>query len=118
MKLKKIISGFLAFSLAISCTAIMPKTALASTATVSQTIFELEIEAMVAGEIPEGTILNSDILDSANSSNENGLISNKVTKETEFLKIFSKSWHLLAPFGTFWHLFLVYNALVRMKQRL
>lgn len=87
MKLKKIISGFLAFSLAISCTAIMPKTALASTATVSQTIFELDIEAMVAGEIPEGTILNSDILDSANSSNENGLISNKVTKETEFLKI-------------------------------
>lgn len=87
MKLKKFISSFLAFTFAVSLVNAVPQTVLASTETVSQTVFELDIEDILGGNIPDGITLNTDILDDTASSASAGLISDVVSAETEFLAI-------------------------------
>ncbi len=87
MKFKKVLSGFMAFIFAVSLIGAVPVTVSAATTTVSQTVFEMDIEALEAGTIPTGVELNSSILDETATSASAGLISDVVTAETGFLAI-------------------------------
>ncbi len=87
MKFKKVLSGLMAFIFAVSLIGTAPVMVSAVTTTVTQTVFEMDIEALEAGTIPTGVELNSSILDETATSASAGLISDVVTTETGFLAI-------------------------------
>ncbi len=87
MKLKKLISGFLAFTFAVSLVNFAPKTVSAVTQTVSQTVFEMDINALKAGTVPTGVTFNSSILDETATSASAGLISDVMSDQTAFLTL-------------------------------
>ena len=87
MKFKKVLSGLMAFIFAVSMVGGMSFATFAATTTVSQTVFEMDIEALEAGTVPTGVYLNTEILDETATSTSAGLISDVVTAETGFLSI-------------------------------
>lgn len=87
MKLKKVICGFLATVFAMTLNSTSAQIAFASTKTVSQTVFELNVEDISTGDVPNGVTVNEGILDKTKSASANALISTAVSADTEFLKI-------------------------------
>jgi len=88
MKFKKLLSSFLSVAMCMSMFTAMP-IAHAETFndTVIQTVFELNADDIKAGNVPEYVNVNTDILDSTNTSNANGVLSTTVTADTNFIQV-------------------------------
>ena len=89
MKFKKLVSSFLGFAMFMTMFTAFPVFAASDefSDTVVQTVFEMDVDSLKAGNEPAGVTLNKGILDSTNSSSTNGLISNVMSSQTPFLTI-------------------------------
>ncbi len=89
MKIKKLLCCFLSLTMIVSTFAVFPFTATAEefSDTVVQTVFELSADDIISGNIPEYVNVNTDILDTENTSSANGVLSTVVAAETDFIQI-------------------------------
>ena len=89
MKMKKLISCFLSIAISMTLFTAFPVFATDEefSETVVQTVFELSADDIKNGNVPQYVDINSEILDSENTSDENGVISNVVEEDTNFIRV-------------------------------
>lgn len=99
MKFKKLLSCFLSIAMLVSIFTALPLTASAETFndTVVQTVFELNADDIKAGKVPAYVNVNEDILDTANTSTANGVLSKTVSANTNFIQIDLEAAGLALP---------------------
>ena len=89
MKIKKLLCCFLSLTMIVSTFMVFP---LATSSeefsdTMIQTVFELSADDIISGNYPDYVNVNTEILDTVNTSASNGVLSTVVAADTDFIQI-------------------------------